>query len=407
MNRFLIVLVLVSLLLANQAKAQSTTGAGPVSSAVPFLTIAPDSRAAAMGDVGVATLADMNSQFWNPAKYVFAQSISGISLSYTPWLRNLGVSDMSLAYLAGYHQIDDLQTFSGSLRYFDMGSMQFYNDLGYPTNSSNPNEFSVDMAYALKLTDNWSGSVALRYILSDIFSGTGTIPGNNVDMSAGHAFASDVAFFYNKTFFQSRKESNIAFGVNISNIGSKISYDGGNIKDFIPTNLRIGTVYSTEIDKFNKISFAFDINKLLIPTTSFTREDDGSLTFDIYGNQDLDPIKGIFVSFADAPMGLKEELREITISTGVEYLYSKQFALRAGYFHESGENTSDNDPSNDWKNKGSRRYLSFGAGLKMNVFSIDFSYIATLTNSSPLGNTLRFTLGFDLQDFSNQGRNRR
>jgi hypothetical protein len=392
MNRFLIILVLVSLLLANQAKAQSTTGAGAVSSAVPFLTIAPDSRGGAIGDAGAATSPDVNSQYWNPAKYAFATSTSGLALLYTPWLRNL-VDDMNLAYLVGYHQIDDLQTFSGSLRYFDLGSMRFYDNAGNELPGSNPNEFSVDMAYALKLSDNWSGSVALRYILSDIFSGTSTIPGNNVDMRAGHAFASDVAFYYNKTFFQSRKESNIAFGVNISNIGSKISYDGGNIKDFIPTNLRIGTAYSTEIDKFNKMSFAFDINKLLIPTPPFEMEE-GKPVFNNLGNKDINPIEGIFKSFTDSPGGFSEELQELTFSLGAEYWYSNQFALRTGYFHEH-------------KDKCDRKFLTFGAGLKMNVFSLDFSYIFTLRRQSPLENTLRFTLGFDLQSFNSQGRNRR
>lgn len=396
-NRILIVFLLFLLSPATQLLAQDEApkGAGPVSPSVPFLGIAPDSRGASMGDVGAATNADINSQYWNPAKYAFAKSSSGIALSYTPWLRNLGITDMNLAYLAGYHQLDDLQTLSGSLRYFDMGSITFYNDMGYATGEvSNPNEFSVDMGYALKLSDNWSGSVALRYIMSDIFSGVGTTAGSSTDLSAGHAFASDVSFFYNKSFIQSRKESNFAVGVNISNIGSKISYDGGSLKDFIPTNLRIGTAYTTEIDKYNKMSFAFDVNKLLIPTTAYYIDEFGNRRFDPDANQDVGPIMGIFKSFADAPGGFTEELQEITYSIGAEYLYAEQFAIRTGFFSEH-------------KDKGDRKYLSFGAGLKMNVFSIDFSYIATLTKTSPLGNTLRFTLGFDLQSFSNQGRNRR
>jgi hypothetical protein len=375
----------------NQAsKAQSTTGAGVVSSAVPFLTIAPDSRGGAIGDAGAATLPDLSSQFWNPAKYAFIESKSGIALSYTPWLRNL-VRDMNLAYLVGYHQLDDLQTISGSLRYFDLGSMVFYDNSGTEIGGSSPNEFSLDMAYALKLTDNWSGSVGFRYILSDIYSGVNAVPGATVtDLSAGNSFAADVAFFYNKTFIRQRKESNFAWGINISNIGSKISYDGGEISDFIPTNLRTGISYTTEVDQYNKLSFAFDINKLLVPTPEFTMED-GKPVFSGHGNPEINAIEGIFKSFTDSPGGLSEELQEITFSLGAEYWYSNQFALRTGYFHEHAD-------------KGNRKFLTFGAGLKMNVFSLDFSYIFTLARRSPLENTLRFTLGFDLESFNRQGR---
>jgi hypothetical protein len=374
--------------------AASTTGAGVVSSAVPFLSIAPDSRGGAMGDAGAATLPDVNSQHWNPAKYAFVESTTGIALSYTPWLKDL-VGDMNLAYLVGYHKIDKLQTFSGSLRYFDLGSMQFYDNQGNEMNSSNPNEFAVDMGYALKLSDNWSGSVALRYILSDIFSGSGGSIGSTIsDLKAGQTFAADVSFFYNKTFIKSRKESNIAYGVNISNItGAKISYDGGRTKDFIPTNIKIGAAYTTEIDKYNKVSFAVDLNKLLVPTPSYNTID-GVRYYDNESNADIGPIAGIFSSFSDAPNGLSEEIQEVTLSVGAEYWYSKQFALRTGYFHEA-------------KDKGDRKFLTFGAGLKMNVFSIDFSYIVSLTRNSPLDNTLRLTLGYDLESFRNQGRKRR
>ncbi|MBN2806345.1 MAG: type IX secretion system outer membrane channel protein PorV [Prolixibacteraceae bacterium] len=393
MTRISIISILFFLFFTGTASAQSTTGAGVVSSAVPFLTIAPDSRGGAMGDVGAATLPDINAQTWNPAKYAFIESNTGIALSYTPWLRNL-IGDMNLAYLVGYHKLDKLQTLSGSLRYFDLGSMQLYDNTGNPTNSTNPNEFAVDMAYALKLSDNWSGSVALRYILSDIFSGIGSTAGQTTtDLKAGHAFASDVSFFYNKTFLKSRKESNIAWGVNISNIGSKISYDGGQIKDFIPTNLRLGGAYTTDIDKYNKVSFALDFNKLLVPSPEYEIID-GQVVFSDLGNADIGPIDGIFKSFYDAPNGFQEELSEITVSLGAEYWYSKQFAVRTGYFHEA-------------KDKGDRKFLTFGAGLKMNVFSIDFSYIYTLSRTSPLENTLRFTLGFDLENFQKQGRTTR
>ena len=394
MTRISLILLLLLFVSTEFLHAQSsTTGAGVVSSAVPFLTIAPDSRGGAMGDAGVATQPDINSQTWNPAKYAFIESRSGIALSYTPWLRNL-VEDMNLAYLVGYHQLDKLQTISGSLRYFDLGQMVFYDNNGNELFPSSPNEFSVDMGYALKLSDNWSGSVTLRYILSDIFSGTGSIPGGTtVDLRAGQTGAADVAFFYNKTFLKSRKETTVAYGIDISNIGGKISYDGGQIKDFIPTNLKIGGAYTTEIDKYNKMSFALDFNKLLIPSPEIIMED-GKPVLSNLGNELIGPIEGIFKSFYDAPNGFKEELSEITLSLGAEYWYSKQFAVRAGYFNEA-------------KEKGDRKFLTFGAGLKMNVFSLDFSYIYTLSRQSPLENTLRFTLGFDLDDFQKQGRKRR
>jgi len=384
MKRHIILFVIVALLLVKTSFGQSTTGSLVVSSAVPFLSIAPDSRGGAMGDVGVATSADVNSQYWNPAKYVFNESQSGVALSYTPWLRNL-VSDMNLAYLTGYHQLDDIQAIGASLRYFNLGEMQLFSETGTYTGGSFPNEFAVDFGYSRKLSENWSGAVSLRFILSDIYNGI-----SSADLSAGTSYAADVAFFYNKKFYKNRKYSTIAGGINISNIGAKISYDGGTFKDFIPTNLRVGGNYTTEIDKYNKFGISLDFNKLLVPTPEL----DSNFVFSHQGNQDVGPIEGIFVSFADAPGGFTEELSEITVSLGAEYWYSNQFAVRAGYFHEP-------------ESKGDRKFLTFGAGLKMNVFSIDFSYIYTLKRTSPLENTLRFTLGFDLDDFSNQGKKKR
>ena len=365
----------------------STTGASVVSSAVPFLSIAPDSRGGAMGDAGVATSPDVNSQFWNTAKYVFNESRSGIALSYTPWLRNL-VSDMNLAYLVGYHKLDDRQSISASLRYFDLGSMPLFTETGINNGSSNPNEFSIDVGYSLKLSDNWSGAVTPRFILSDIYNGI-----TSVDLTAGTSFAADVAFYYNKKIYRNHKNSMVGAGINISNIGAKVSYDGGATKDFIPTNMRIGGFYSVEIDKYNKFGLTLDFNKLLVPSPVIDTID-GTPIFSNLGNQNVGPIEGIFVSFTDAPGGFKEELSEITVSVGAEYWYSNQFAVRAGYFYEP-------------ESKGDRKFLTFGAGLKMNVFSLDFSYIYTLKRTSPLENTLRFTLGFDLDDFSKQGKKRR
>lgn len=341
-----------------------------------------------MGDAGVATSPDVNSQYWNPAKYVFSESRSGVALSYTPWLRNL-VPDMNLAYLTGFHQLDEIQAVSASLRYFDLGSMELFSETGHSNGSSSPNEFSVDLGYNRKLSDNWSGAVALRFILSDIYNGI-----VDADLSSGISYAADVAFYYNKKLYRNRKYSTIGAGINISNIGAKISYDGGNIKDFIPTNLRIGGNYTTEIDKYNKLGFSLDLNKLLVPSPVIDTAADGSLFFSQLGNQDVGPVEGIFLSFHDAPGGFSEELSEVTVSLGAEYWYSNQFAVRAGYFYEPAS-------------KGDRKFLTFGAGLKMNVFSLDFSYIYTLKRTSPLENTLRFTLGFDLDDFQKQGKKKK
>lgn len=384
MKRNILILLALLLISTNVTFGQnSTTGSAVVSSAVPFLSIGPDSRGGAMGDAGVATSADVNSQYWNPAKFVFNESRSGIALSYTPWLKHL-VGDMNLAYLTGFHQLDDKQAVSASLRYFDLGSMDLFTETGNPDGSSYPNEWAIDLGYSRKLSDNWSGAVALRFILSDIYNGITTY-----DLNAGSSYAADVAFYYNKKFYRNRKKSAIGAGINISNIGSKISYDDGEYKDFIPTNLRIGGSYTTELDKYNKLNFALDFNKLLVPSPEIDSTT-GAPVLSQLGNQDLGPIEGMFVSLYDAPNGFSEELSEITVSVGAEYWYSNQFAVRAGYFHEA-------------ESKGDRKFLTFGAGLKMNVFSLDFSYLVPTGKDSPLQNTVRVTFGFDLDDFQKQG----
>jgi hypothetical protein len=391
MKRTILFLLLVAPVFYSTTQAQSVTGSNVVTTALPFLSIAPDSRGGAIGDAGVATTPDINAQHWNPAKYVFVESKSGVALSYTPWLRSL-VSDMNLAYLVGYTKLDDISTVSGSLRYFDLGSITFYTDTGAEMETVSPNEFALDFGYSRKLSDEWSGSVAMRYMRSDLFSGT-------ENLSPGNSFGADVSFYYLKKFRRSQKESTMSYGINVSNIGNKISYDKGTTKDFIPTNLRLGGSYSTEIDNYNQFFVTLDFNKLLVPTIlnkdNIEDYQAGKLeNIRGLGNDDVGPIEGIFVSFADAPNGFKEELQEITMSVGAEYWYAKQFAVRAGYFHEP-------------ENKGDRKFLTFGAGLKMNVFSLDFSYIYTLSRKSPLENTLRFTLGFDLDDFQSQGKRRR
>lgn len=373
------------LFLVNNVNAQkvSTTGANTITTGVPFLSIAPDSRAGAMGDVGAATTPDINSQHWNASKYAFMKSDMGVALSYTPWLRNL-VSDINLAYLVGYKKLDDVQTVSGSLRYFALGDITFMTDQGEFAGQQNPNEFAFDVAYTRLLSDYFSGAVALRYIRSDL---TGGQLVNGVESHAGNSFAADVSFYFHNEIRVNRKRSIIAAGINISNIGNKISYTDGAEKDFIPTNMKLGASYSTEIDKYNKIGFALDINKLLVPTPDPNVEGD-ILTG--LGN-DKSVVAGMFSSFTDAPGGFAEELKEIAFSAGAEYWYNQQFALRAGYFYED-------------KTKGNRNFFTAGAGLKMNVFALDFSYLLPMERNHPLENTLRFTLSFDFDAFNRQRR---
>jgi hypothetical protein len=364
------------------AQKTSTTGANTVTTGVPFLTIAPDSRAGAMGDAGVATSPDVNSQHWNPAKYAFTESEMGIALSYTPWLRNL-VSDINLAYLVGYKRLNDQETVSASLRYFSLGDISFMSEYGDPTGQQSPNEFAFDMGYTRLLSDNFSGAVAIRYIRSDL---TGGQMVGGVETHAGNTFAADVAFYYQNQIRMNRKNSTISAGIDISNIGGKISYTDGETKDFIPTNLKLGVSYKTEMDKYNTITFAFDANKLMVPTPDTT---DVDIITGLGSSKSV--VSGMFSSFSDAPGGMKEELREITFSVGAEYWYNKQFALRAGYFYE--------DPT-----KGNRKFFTAGAGLKMNVFALDFSYLLPVAQNNPLANTLRFTLSFDFDAFNKQRR---
>ncbi len=362
------------------AQKTSTTGANTITTGVPFLTIAPDSRAGAMGDAGVATSADVNSQHWNPAKYAFALSEMGIGLSYTPWLRNL-VSDINLAYLVGYKRLDDQQTVSASLRYFTLGDISFMSEAGESLGNQSPNEFAIDLGYSRLLSDNFSGAVAIRYIRSDL---TGGQLVGGVETHAGNTYAADVAFYYQKEIRVNRKQSVLGAGIDISNIGAPISYTDGETKDFIPTNLKLGLSYKTEMDKYNTITFAFDANKLLVPTPDTTNVD---IITGMISNKSV--VAGIFSSFGDAPGGMAEEFKEINFAVGAEYWYNNQFALRAGYYYEDAT-------------KGNRKFFTAGAGLKMNVFALDFSYLLPIAQNNPLANTLRFTLSFDFEAFKKQ-----
>ena len=349
-----------------------------VRTAVPFLTIAPDSRSAAMGDVGVATLPDVNSLHWNPAKYVFAESEKSIALSYSPWLRGL-VRDMNLLYLTGYVQLDRTQAIAGSLRYFNMGDIQFTDITGAPLKTGRPNEFAFDVAYSRMFSENFSSALAFRYVRSDISSGIPSTSGAKA--KAGNSFAADVAVYYHSELELFDKSGTWALGANISNIGNKMSYSNEQFKTFLPINLRIGGSIGLNLDKYNKLNFAADFNKLLVPTPPYYDEGTGEI---IGKESDVSVVKGIFQSFSDAPGGFKEEMREISYGLGLEYLYREVFAVRTGYFHEH-------------PTKGNRRYFTLGIGLNTNMIGFDFSYlIAAHGRSNPMNNTLRFTIILNL-----------
>lgn len=354
----------------------------PISTAVPFLTITPDSRHGAMGDVGAATSPDANSQYLNPSKYAFTESKFGFSLSYTPWLRQL-VNDINLAYMAGYYRLNNNEVIASSLRFFSMGDITLTGQDQTVIGTVSPSEFAFDFSYSRKLSDKFSGGVALRYIRSDLSGGIGA-----ETYTAGNAFATDVSFYYINKWGGTGATKSIAAGINISNIGSKISYDEGSNKEFLPANMRLGTTFTSEIDDYNLFSVSLDVNKLLVPTPSTrTQTTDGGIIVlpDNSSNKSL--VSSIFGSFSDAPGGFKEELQEFTISTGAEYWYNKQFALRAGYFYEA-------------QNKGNRKFFTAGVGVKMNIAAIDFSYVIPVQRNNPLANTIRFTLLFDVDSFT-------
>jgi hypothetical protein len=359
----------------------------PISTAVPFLTITPDSRHGAMGDVGVATSPDANSQYLNPSKYAFTEGKFGFSLSYTPWLREL-VNDINLAYLAGYYRIDNNQVIASSLRYFSMGEITLTGLDQTNMGTVSPSEFAFDFSYSRKLSDRFSGGVALRYIRSDLSGGMAGSGAGAETYTAGNAWATDVSFYYFNQWGGTGSSKSIAAGINFSNIGSKISYDQGSNKDFLPANMKLGTTFTNELDDYNSFSISLDVNKLLVPTpsTNYTVDPNGGVIILPDNNSNKSVISSIFSSFSDAPGGFKEELQEFTISTGAEYWYNKQFAIRAGYFNET-------------QNKGNRKFFTAGVGVKMNIAAIDFSYVIPVQRNNPLANTIRFTLLFDIDSF--------
>lgn len=366
-----------------QASAQDKNEMfNPVNTSVTSQSIAPDARAAGMGDVGAATDPDVTAQYWNPAKYPFCISRSAVSLNYTPWLRQL-VSDMDLAYLVGYYRIGDYSAVSASLRYFSLGEVQLSGNMAGDddyANTINPYEMSFDVAYSLMLSEKFSIAAAVRWIYSDITY-------NYTDETApASAFGADLALYYQNYLNLGQRECQLGLGMNISNIGSKITFGGSDDGLFIPTNLRLGASLMIPIDEYNRITFAADANKLLVPT--FPQQRDGESTEDYEQRiqkeyYDVSSISGIFKSFGDAPGGFKEELQEIQWSLGAEYIYNDKFALRAGYHHES-------------ENKGNRKYFTVGAGFKMSAFQLDAGYVIATAKTNPLDQTLRLSLTFDM-----------
>ena len=358
-----------------------------ITTAVPFLLISPDSRAGGMGDVGVATSPDANSLHWNPAKYSFIDQEVGFAVSYVPWLRNL-VPDINLSYISGYKKLNKNEVVAMELRYFTLGDITFTDVIGNNLGQYKPSEFALGSSYSRKLSDQFSLAISARYIYSNL---TGVQSAGGIATNAGQSIAADVAGYYVKDIRIAKKDMELAFGANISNIGNKISYTETSTRDFIPINLRLGTALNADLDDYNKISFAFDLNKLLVPTPPIYND---SINDQIdYGKDpNVSVVSGIFQSFGDAPGGFNEEMREINFSVGTEYWYDNQFAIRAGYFNE--HNT-----------KGGRKFFTFGSGVKYNVFALDFSYLINasraINGNNPLANTMRFTLTFDFGQMQN------
>lgn len=370
-------------MIAISAKAQDKRAMfNPIHTALVSQTIAPDARSAGMGDVGAATDPDVNSQYWNPAKYPFCISRAGLALNYTPWLRSL-VSDMDIAYLAGYYRIGDYSAVSASLRYFSLGEVFVGTDgTGDISNAQtiNPYEMSFDVAYSLMLSEKFSIAAGVRYLMSDMTYKS------DEEKSASSAFAADISCYYNNYINIGSRECQLGLGLSISNIGSKIKFNGDENSQFIPTNMRLGAALMVPIDEFNRFTIAADANKLLVPT--YPQQNEGETTEDYNKRVEdeyysLSSISGMFKSFGDAPGGFKEEMQEVNWSIGAEYVYNDKFSLRAGYHNEA-------------ENKGNRKYFTVGAGFRMSAFTLDCGYVIATAKSNPLDQTLRFTLGFDM-----------
>ncbi|HTM98422.1 MAG TPA: type IX secretion system outer membrane channel protein PorV [Pedobacter sp.] len=349
--------------------------ANNVSAAVPFLLITPDARAGGMGEAGVAIQPDANAMAINPAKLAFLDRPYGFSASYSPWLKSL-VPDINLAYISGFIKLNDVSTIGSSLRYFSLGQIQLTDESQQDLGIYSPNEFAFDATYARRFGEEFSLGTTFRFIYSNLTSGQFSA---GQQTKAGTAFAADVSAYYKKPTVIFNKDAIFSLGANISNIGTKVSYVDGGDRYFLPTNLKLGAASTFIIDDYNQFTFALDFNKLLVPTQPI-RDANGKI---ISGKDpDRSVPGGIFGSFGDAPGGFSEEIKEVSVALGAEYWYNQQFALRAGYFYETPE-------------KGDRRYFTLGAGLKYNIFNIDFAYLLANPQKSPLANTLRFSLLFN------------
>lgn len=390
----------------NQNQRAEELQLNTITTAVPFLLITPDSRAGGMGDAGVASLNDVNAVHWNASKLGFTNKKMGFGVSYTPWLRAL-VPDINLAYITGFYKMKKKGTIAASMRYFSLGDITFTDANGQVTGQFRPNEFALDVAYGVKLADNFSVGGAVRYINSNL---TGNAMVQSSQTHAGRTVGVDLSALYKKEKVKlADKKAIVAVGLNISNIGAKMSYsDRGEAgsDDFIPINLRLGGSLNVNLDDYNSISVLADINKLMVPTPpiyEYKVDANGNTTGEIATDADGNPIiakgkdpnrgvaEGMFGSFSDAPGGGKEELRELNYSLGLEYWYNHLFAVRAGYFYEH-------------PTKGNRQFFTIGAGVKYNVFGLDFAYLIPTQQRNPLENTLRFTLTFDFDAFKDQNK---
>ncbi len=386
-----IITLLILALVVTRTNGQDTEpndGSRVITTAVPFLMISPDARSGGMGDAGVATSPDAYSGYWNPAKYAFSDKSFGFGIGYVPWLRGL-VNDIGLASLTGFGKLGDKQAIAGSLRFFSMGEVMFTNDVGQELGAVKPNEWAIDLTYARKFSREFAGAVSARYIYSNL------VPVNysSYDVRPGQSVAADIAIYYHHEMeIKGLKGAAIDFGLDISNIGAKMSYSSTSVvRDFIPTNLRFGPSFTMDIDDYNRFMFGFDLNKLLVPTPPVYAMDsnnqpiigpDGKKVIEKGMDPDVSVVQGMIQSFYDAPYGFKEELQEINLAVYAEYWYNKLFSIRAGYFYES-------------KYKGDRQFFTIGAGLRYNVFGLDFSYLIPVKNNNPLQNTLQFTLLFN------------
>ena len=375
-----ILLPILMISLSASAQVDKKDIFNPVYTAVTSQTIAPDARAAGLSDVGVATDPDVNSQYWNPAKYPFTISRAGVSISYTPWLRQI-VNDMYMANLVGYYRIGDYSAVSTSLRYFNMGEVPLSSSVGSSNDMTiNPYEMSFDAAYSLMLSEKFSIAAGVRWIYSDLTYDYSS------ETTPGSAFAADIAAYYQNYINIGQRECQLGVGLNISNIGSKINFGSDDNSEFIPTNMRLGAALMIPVDQFNRFTIAVDANKLLVPTRPIQKENETDEDYNVRLQKDyydISSIGGIFKSLGDAPGGFKEELQEVSWSLGGEYIYNDKFAIRAGYHHES-------------ETKGNRKYFTVGAGFKMSAFSLDAGYVIATAKSNPLDQTLRFTLSFDM-----------